>query len=218
MLKLFTKQENTKDELQHLESLVFKKTKEYEELVKSIENETAKLEKEFATNKSVKTTELSLILEAIEIKKAERARLELPLDERQKALDEREITLNELERTLRIREQTAFDKDFAASRMIEHVEDLADDLTDKHADADFKLKQAEQKAEVIKQRENDYMIKVDTQNQEFYLKGVELDNREASLKARESTIEDKLKDISAREKELQNTLRKITSERAKLIK
>ena len=213
-MNLFKKpQPDNKEELQETSALLFKKAKEYEELEEKHTARVKEFDDDFNSKKSSKLKELADLDNTLELKRAERTNLELPLNEREERLIQKENELNAKDDDIKMREQNVLVREHNAGKLEDSLGEMSIVLHEKSFWVNKSHKEMITRENSLVARENAHLLSVERHNGHVTEKNAQLDERERDIQRKESNVKDVEKAVLDREAASVNALKLIQSRR-----
>ena len=164
-MKLFNKPKfEPKEELAQLKQAIFEKSKQLEGLQGEYEDKSSALQASFEEKRAELKKEYSELENLVNLKRQERAFLELPLDQKRKSLEDKEKSLETAELALTDRITREEERERKNERDENENISLLDEIGDKKTQLDRREKSVKDKEQILKGRESDYLLRVQANN------------------------------------------------------
>ena len=149
----------------------------YEHLSGDYSDKMAILEAEYSTRGANLNREIQDLERTLVSKRQEKTELEKPLTEREHIVSVKESEVKRLFKELEDKNEELNKREFTIRKQEETVEDFADDLGEAKRAIKERLDIVKAKEHILKQKEQDYLLKVDTQNGLLKDKEKEIDKK-----------------------------------------
>ena len=208
------RKENLEGDINRLQIKFERLTGDYSDKIGVLEAEYQKKEKQIR--------EESWILDNIlESKRNERKELTKPLKKREEDILTKEFELTERESSLKTKEE-AKEQEFLKREMTirskeDMLEDMADDLGEARLVVSKSINESKAKEDALKEKEMQYLLKVDLFNEEQKKQNDLLDARRQDLHEVLLSLQAKEENLIAREGELAEEKLKVNSQRQALL-
>ena len=199
-----------------LERDIFEKTRRNEQLDGEYLVKYELLEKKYALLKSEKEKEISDLENVLSFKRQERVALTAPLVEREKSVSLREDSVSQREQSIASKEQSVLSREQEAQSMITHAENLSDELGDATIDIARRDKIVLAKEKALREKENEYLLKVDAFHAQSASKDLEISEKLDFIRTRSYQLDDKEKSLNEKEKQLNDLDRAVKDKYATL--
>jgi ribonuclease Y len=217
-MKLFNKPKfEPKEELVKLKQAIFEKSKQLEELQGEYDKRSNALQESFDKKREALKAELAELENIVSLKRKERAELERPLDEKRKSLDDRDKALEKAELALTAKIAKEEERERKNAKDENDNISLLDEIGEKKMELNRREKSVKDKEEILKSRENDYLLKVSSNNEYINNRFAELEKEKEKISFSFTELKSKEKDLQEREKKILEDLELIKSKREALI-
>jgi hypothetical protein len=201
--KLFKRPEIDKTALlEELEKSIFDKTERVEALDRIFKDKNDTLEAHHSSLKSAKEKEIADIENILAFKRQEHEQLLKPTVEREIAVGKRETDVFEREKSVFSREQDALEKEQEATKALSDLENLSDEIGDTKVSLDRREKIIAAKESALKDKENEYLFKVDDTNKKHAEKDAHISSQLDDFRKREYALDEREISLNNKEKEL----------------
>jgi chromosome segregation ATPase len=178
MLRIFPKPNLTPEkQKENLEVDINRLQIKYERLTGDYNDKMAILEAEYSTRGANLNREIQDLERTLVSKRQEKSELEKPLTEREHIVSVKESEVKRLFKDLEYKNDELNKREFDIRKQEETVEDFADDLGEAKRAIKERLDTVKAKEHILKQKEQDYLLKVDTQNGLLKDKEKEIDKK-----------------------------------------
>ena len=149
----------------------------FERLTGDYSDKMGILEAEYSTRGANLNREIQDLERTLVSKRQEKSELEKPLTEREHIVSVKESEVKRLFKELEYKNDELNKREFDIRKQEETVEDFADDLGEAKRAIKERLDTVKAKEHILKQKEQDYLLKVDTQNGLLKDKEKEIDKK-----------------------------------------
>lgn len=191
-----------KEYLANLQAEIFRITEELEKIKTRFAQAYIDLENEFSSKKAQKEKEIDELENKLSLMRSERVELEKPIEYKRKELNERESELKVREIEGLAESQKAYEREREAERKLESVQELADELGETRVRHMVKEKLLKGREDGLKDKEAQYILKVEHFNQNKREATSKLEEKEKEILFKELNVQGKEENLERREKEL----------------
>lgn len=189
--------------LKTLYDKIFSKEKELEEFISNASTKKESLEKDYVENKAGKEKEILSLESVLGIKRAEYAELNKPFIDRTKELDIRESLLNKSGFSLKEEQQKVFEKERFLENRVVDIQHMLDQLGEVRVSLSKEKELIDGRQTLIKDRELEYMAKIELFAKEIKEAHSLLEQEKESLSLRELNVQGALENIEQRETQIE---------------